>query len=77
MWLRTSDHKLLSVNSARLESIQLRPIMHSDSFGLFVKGREELVVNLGNDLDKATQTLDKVCIALANELPLLDLREDL
>lgn len=75
MWIRASRHRLLSADPAQLESLQLKPITHSDTFGLFLKGREEHLVVLGDDLEAAEAVFDAVCQGLAAGTPLLDLTD--
>ena len=77
MWIQAGRHRLISAHAARLDSIQLRPITHSDCFGLYLKGKEEQMVNLGDDLDKAEAVLAKVAAALAEGKGFLDLSGDL
>lgn len=73
MWIRTSRHRLLSADPVQLESLQLKPITHSDSFGLFLRGRDEQLVVLGDDLEAAEAIFDEICQALAAAQPYLDL----
>jgi hypothetical protein len=77
MWIQAGRHRLISAHPARLDTIQLRPITHSDCFGLFFKGKEEQMVNLGEDLDKAEAILAKVAAALGQGQGYLDLSPDL
>ncbi len=77
MWIQAGRHRLISAHPARLDSIQLRPITHSECFGLFFKGKEEQMVNLGEDLDQAEAILAKVAAALGQGLGYLDLSADL
>lgn len=78
MWMRVSRHRILSLDPTRADSIQLKPITHSESFGLFVKGHEEQMVILGEDLDRAEAIFAAVYAALAEGqtsfdlLPLID-----
>ncbi len=76
MWIRTSKHKALSLDSGRLDSIQVRPIMHSDSFGIFLKGREENIINCG-DLEQAEAIMNRLCDSLKEGQAFLDLSEEL
>lgn len=77
MWIRTGPHRLISADAARLDSIQLRPITHSESFALFFKGKEELMVNVGENLDAAERLLARVADALARGEKFLDLSGEL
>ena len=76
MWIQSSPTHLFSCDSSRVESITVRPIMHSDTFGLFFKGREEIIIE-GGDLDQTRNLLAVVAKALADGMPYLDLRERL
>jgi hypothetical protein len=73
MWIRAGRHRLLSVDPARLDSVELKSITHSESFGLVLRGREEQLVMLGEDLEAATAVFEEVCIALAAGRAYLDL----
>lgn len=73
MWIKCGPHRLISAHAARLDSIQLRPITHSDSFALFFKGHEEQMVNVGEDLDRAEALLAHVAQALGEGRGFLDL----
>ena len=46
MWLRVSRHRLVAIDSTRSDSVQLKPITHSDAFGLYIRGHEEQIVLL-------------------------------
>ena len=75
MWIQTDKHKLLSASSSRLDSLQIRPITHSDCFGLFFKGKEESTVNLGEDLEKAEGILRAIADAMKAGEGYLDLSQ--
>jgi len=77
MWIKTDKHKILSASSSRLDSLQIRPIMHSDCFGLFFKGKEEMMVNLGDDLEKAERVLEIIGSAMEAGASYLDLSSNL
>ena len=73
MWIKCGPHRLISAHAARLDSIQLRPITHSESFALYFKGHEEQMVNVGEDLDRAEALLAKLAQALCEGKSFLDL----
>jgi hypothetical protein len=73
MWIKCGPHRLISAHAARLDSIQLRPITHSESFALYFKGHEEQMVNVGEDLDRAEALLAKLAQALSEGKGFLDL----
>jgi|JI8StandDraft_1071087.scaffolds.fasta_scaffold1119872_1 hypothetical protein len=76
MWIQSSPTHIFSCDASRVESITVRPIMHSDSFGLFFKGREEIILE-GGDLDQTRELLALVGSALAEGRHFLDLSERL
>jgi len=50
--------------------------MHSDSFGIFLKGREENIINCG-DLEQAEAIMNRLCDSLKEGQAFLDLSEEL
>jgi len=76
MWIKAGPHRLISAHPARLDSIQLRPITHSESFALHFKGNGEQMVNVGEDLGRAEAVLAKVAAALGRGEGFLDLSGD-
>lgn len=76
MWIQSSPTHIFSCDPARVESITVRPIMHSDTFGLFFKGREEIILE-GGDLDQTRELLALVGSALSEGRHFLDLSERL
>jgi hypothetical protein len=77
MWIQTDKHKIISASSSRLDSLQIRPIMHSECFGLFFRGKEEMMVNLGEDLEKAEGILSKIASAMADDSNFFDISAEI
>jgi hypothetical protein len=75
MWLRVSRHRLVAIDSTRADSVQLKPITHSDAFGLYIRGHEEQIVLLGEDLDKAEAVFARIYDGLAAGEACLNLEE--
>lgn len=76
MWIQSSPTHIFSCDASRVESITVRPIMHSESFGLFFKGREEIILE-GGDLEETRALLAEVARALEEGRHFLDLSERL
>jgi hypothetical protein len=76
MWIQSSPTHIFSCDASLVESITVRPIMHSDTFGLFFKGREEIILE-GGDLDETRALLALVASALSEGRHFLDLSDRL
>ena len=72
MWIQTSPTHVFSCDPGRIESITVRPIMHSENFGLFFKGKDEMPLDCG-DLEQAREILAEICEALRSGAGYLDL----
>ncbi len=76
MWIQTSPTHVFSCDASRIESISVRPIMHSENFGLFFKGKDEMPLDCG-DMEGAREILAIVCQALKKGEGYLDLSDKL
>jgi hypothetical protein len=77
MWIQTSNQKLINAHPTRVDTIQLRTIMHSESFGIFFNGNTEQFISCGEDLDFTEGILQEISDALATDIQVLDLRKKL